>query len=163
MAMFVHLALESRIKAIQRSGIRLARRPAPYPPGVFAMPVTRNFYVSHQWLRELRRRNQGPLVGVYFRIADSELVTVGHYGKQPERMTAAEATAVIMSCQAAEGYEIIVLRSIAPTEIHRVRRLPQVIGWRYHPGSHGKRPCGCPYCQRGQYGARKLRDQYEKA
>lgn len=122
------------------------------------MPVTRNFYVSHQWLRELRRWKSGSLAGVYFRIPDTEPVTVGHYGKTPEQMTAAEASAVIANCTAAEGYEIIVLRSISPREIHRVRHLPQVIGWRYFPGSHGRRPCPCEYCQRGLYGGRKIRE-----
>ena len=50
--MFVHLAPESRLALIRRNGIRRVRRPAGgFPGGVFAVPVTRNFYVSHQWLR----------------------------------------------------------------------------------------------------------------
>lgn len=60
MAMFVHLAPESRIALIRRNGIRRLRRAAgEFPGGVFAVPVTRNFYISHQWLRELKRRNEG--------------------------------------------------------------------------------------------------------
>jgi hypothetical protein len=62
MAMFVHLAPESRIALIRRTGIRRLRRAGvAFPAGVFAVPVTRNFYVSHQWLRELKRRNAGRL------------------------------------------------------------------------------------------------------
>jgi phage-related protein len=45
------------------------------PRGVFAVPVTRNFYVSHQWLRELKRHNAGRTVAaIYFRVPDDEQV-----------------------------------------------------------------------------------------
>src|SRR5262249_1996251 len=45
-------------------------------------------------------------------------------------------------------------------EIHRVRALPQVLGWRYFPGAHAKPPrCTCMYCTRGQYGAARLRER----
>ena len=68
MAMFVHLTTESRIPRIRRNGIsRLRKAVGLSPEGVFAVPVTSNFYASHQWLRELKRRNQGPIAGVYFR------------------------------------------------------------------------------------------------
>ena len=77
-------------------------------------------------------------------------------------MPAAEAAATIMSSESPEGFEVIIPRRIEPTEIHRVRPLPQVVGWRYYPQSHGRKPCGCPFCQRGQYGGRKLREKYEK-
>ena len=77
--MFVHLAPESRVALIRRNGIsRLRRGRGDFPKGVFAVPVTRSFYVSHQWLRELRRRNRGPIAGIYFRIPDltlSEITT----------------------------------------------------------------------------------------
>lgn len=79
MAMFVHLAPEKSIKRILRNGISRLRKKAGFPQGVFAMPVTRNFYVAHQWLRELKRRGQGPIAAVYFRIPDESTVWVGHY------------------------------------------------------------------------------------
>jgi hypothetical protein len=161
MAMFVHLAPESKIKTICKTGIRALRRPSGV--GVFAMAVTRNFFVSHQWLRELKRRNQGPIAGVYFRIPDDEMVWVGHYSQAHQQMTASQAVGLIMTAEGREGYEVIVPRRIDSSEIHRVRRLPQVLGWRYYPGSHGKKPCGCPFCQRGEFGGRKLREEYEKA
>ena len=78
MAMFVHLAPEKRAKLIVRRGINRLRKNAAGPKGVFAMPVTRNFYVSHQWLRELKRKGESPIVGVYFRIPDEEYVWMGH-------------------------------------------------------------------------------------
>lgn len=163
MSMFVHLAPESRVALIRRNGIRRLRRArGEFPGGVFAMPVTRNFYISHQWLRELKRGNSGPIAGVYFRIPDDLQVCVGHYGQAHRWMTAAEATAEFMSADSREGWEVVIPRRIESSEIHRIRRLPQVIGWRYMPGSHGLKPCGCDFCQRGQYGAKRLREEYNR-
>ncbi len=126
------------------------------------MPVTQNFFVSHQWLRELKCKGGGTISGVYFRIPDEEMVWVGHYNKPHRQMTAAEAAALMMADEDREGYEVIIPRRIEKNEIHRIKDLPQVVGWRYYPGAHGRRPCGCPGCQRGRYGARRLRQEYEK-
>ena len=146
---------------MRHNGIsRLRRAIGSRPGGIFAVPVTRNFYLSHQWLRELKRRNQGPIAGVYFRIANDELVWVGHYGQAHRRMTAAEAAAEFMAAESREGWEVIIPRRIAAGEIHRVRSLPQVVGWRYYPGAKGKPPyCTCKYCTRGDYGARRMRER----
>lgn len=160
MAMFVHLAPESGLKSIRRVGISRLRKLHDHTRGVFAMPVVRNFYVSHQWLRELKRRGAGPIAGVYFRIADDETVSIGHYNQAHQSMSAAAATALMMAAGNREGFQVIIPRRIVPKEIHKVRLLPQVVGWRYWPGSHGRKPCGCSFCQRGLYGARKLRDRY---
>ncbi|HEY6250367.1 MAG TPA: hypothetical protein VI685_10425 [Candidatus Angelobacter sp.] len=160
--MLVHLTAEKNVKRILRNGISRARKKPSSPYGIFAMPVTRNFYVSHQWLRELKRRGQGPIAAVYFRIPDDEDVWVGHYNRSHQKMRAASALALIAQQSSAEGYEVIVPRKVMHSQVHRVKRLPQVIGWRYYPDSHGKRPCGCPFCQRGNYGARKLREAFEK-
>ncbi len=159
MPMFVHLAPESRIARIRRNDIgRLGKGIGERPGGIFAMPMTRNFYVSHQWLRELKRRDQGAMAGIYFRISDSESVWVGHYGQTHQQMTAAEATAEFMAAENREGWEVVIPRRIEAKEIHRVRLLPQVIGWRYFPGSKGKPPfCTCKYCTRGEYGSARLR------
>jgi hypothetical protein len=163
MAMFVHLALESRIALIRRNGIRRLRRShGDFPGGVFAVPMTRDFFVSHQWLRELKRRNAGPIAAVYFRIPDDERVWVGHYGQSHRWMTAAEAVAVFMVSESREGWEIVIPRRVESSEIHRTRRLPEVVGWRYHPGAHGRKPCGCDYCQRGLFGGARIRSEYNK-
>jgi hypothetical protein len=160
MAMFVHLALESQTARIKRNGVRRMRRPfGAFPGGIYAVPVTRNFYVSHQWLRELKRRNRGPIAGVYFRIPDDEQVWVGHYNQHHRWMTAAEAVAAFMEADDAQGWEVIVPRRIEADEIHRVRPLPQVIGWRFSPTSKGKAPCPCKFCTFGDYGARRLRER----
>jgi hypothetical protein len=157
-AMFVHLAPESRCALIQRNGIRrMRKRSGTFPGGIFAVPVVRNFYISHQWLRELKRRNAGPLVGVYFRIPDKEQVWVGHYGQNHRWMSAAEAVREFHAAADPHGWEVVISRCIEPNEIRRVRHLPQVVGWRFYPGAKGRKPCPCRFCSRGDYGARKMR------
>jgi hypothetical protein len=160
MAMFVHLTPLSRVALIRRRGISRLRRPrGAFPGGVFAVPVTRNFVISHQWLRELKRRNAGPVAAVYFRIPDRERVWVGHYGQAPRQVTAAEAVAEFLAAEDRPGWEVVIPRRVEPSEIHRTRPLPQVVGWRYKPGAHGAKPCACRFCQRGQYGARRVRQK----
>ena len=127
------------------------------------MPVTRNYVVSHQWLRELKRGGQKTFVAVHFRIPDDLTVQVGHYGRAKLTVTAAEAAAIVMRAGDAEGYEVLIPRAIGPREIHAVRAVRQVVGWRYFPGAHGRRPCGCPVCQpRGEIRSRKIRERYEQ-
>ncbi|HEX7897640.1 MAG TPA: hypothetical protein VF950_07755 [Planctomycetota bacterium] len=163
MAMFVHLAPEKRSKAILRSGLRLPPARRGWIRGVYAMPVTRNYFVSHQWLRELKRRGDRAFVAVHFRVPDDQVVHVGHYGQAHATVSAAEAVAVVLRAGNAEGYEVVIPRAIRPAEIHALRAVRQVLGWRYYPGSHGKRPCGCPAClSRGEIKSRKLRERYEK-
>ena len=159
MAMFVHLTLEALARRIRRNGIsRLRKGVGSSPKGVFAVPVTRNFYASHQWVRELKRRNRGPLAGVYFRVPDKERVWVGHYGQVHRWMSAAEAAALFATADDPLGWEVVIPRRIEVSEIHRTRRLPQVIGWRFYPKAKGKPPyCTCKFCTRGEYGAARLR------
>jgi len=160
MAMFVHLAPESRVRRIRRNGISRLRKAGASPKGVFAVPVTRNFYASHQWLRELKRRNEGLIVGIYFRIRDEESVWLGHYGQAHRRLSAAEAVAQFVDADDPFGWEVVIPRRIKANEIHRMRRLPQVTGWRYYPKAKGEPPyCTCKFCTRGEYGAAKLRQR----
>jgi hypothetical protein len=159
MAMFVHLAPESSAAQIRRNGVaRLRRGVGASPRGVFAVPVTRNFYASHQWLREMKRRNKGPIIGVYFRIPDGQPVWVGHYGQAHRWLSASEAVAQFAAADDPFGWEVVIPRRIEAKEIHNTRRLRQVIGWRFHPKAKGKPPfCTCKFCTRGEYGAAKLR------
>jgi len=159
MAMFIHLAFESRVSQIRRNGVtRFRRGRGGAPSGLFAVPVTRSFYISHQWLRELKRRGRGPIAGIYFRIPDDQRVWVGHYGQVHKWMSAAEAVALFMTAEDPMGWEVVIPRRIEASEIHRTRRLPQVVGWRYSPTAKGKPPfCTCRFCTRGEYGAAKLR------
>lgn len=150
MASFVHLADAKSAARIVKSGLRAGRR------GVFAMPVTRDFSVTHQWSRELRRRGVRTFVCVQFRIADDEPVTVGVYNGEKTSMTAAEAVACAASHTAATGLEVIIPRRIAPAEIARVYPAPRVTGWRFSPAAKGRKPCPCSYCNRGEIRGRRL-------
>jgi hypothetical protein len=177
MPIFVHLASHRDIASIRRGGIRAVR-----PSGkVHAMPVTRNFSISHQWVRELRRGGGGTIVGIYFRIPDDERVEVGHFDSSHVSMSAAEGVARMLSAEtndpvaaraldakskavkagralppSPEGFEVVIGRSIRPSEIVRIKAVPQVVGWRYRPGANGTAPCVCICCERGAYGVGKL-------
>lgn len=127
------------------------------------MPVTNNFFISHQWLRELKRNGQRTYVGVYFRIPDDQKVLIGHYGRAHMEMTASEATGVIFHEENAEGYEVIIARKIEASDVHSIRVLPQVLGWRYSPNAHRSKPCGCPVClPRGEIKSRQIRAAYQR-
>ena len=158
MAQFVHLTSEAALARIRRDGIRRLRKArGKLPRGVYAVPMTRDFFISHQWLRELKRRNGALVAGVYFRIPDEQTVLVGHYNQAHREMSAAEAVSVFMSAENREGWEVLIPRRILAKEIHRIKLLPQTVGWRYFPDAKRKPPCACPFCTRGEYGARKLR------
>lgn len=185
MPVFVHLTSHRNLRSIRRRGIV---PPRDWHGSVYALPVTRNFYVSHQWLRELRRLGGGTIVGVYFRLPGDEPVRVGHYHRGHVEMTAAEAVALMMEAEgrdpararewdqeskavqrgrklptSPEGYEVLVPRAVLPSEILRVKALPQVVGWRYRPRANGSPPCACICCERGTYGLRKLLHRVEEA
>jgi hypothetical protein len=163
---FVHIADERDSAAIRRTGLRLPRRLVASSSkqliGIFALPVTPNFVVTHQWVREIKKRGFRVAVGVYFRIPDNEPVWAGRYNEQKAQMTAAQAAAVLARDELL-GFEVIVPRSIQASEIHAVRQLPQGLGWRHFPDAHRKGIfCGCEYCQRGQIKSRKIRERYEQ-
>jgi hypothetical protein len=165
-ATFVHIADERYIASIRRSGLKLPRLPVQAvegrPVGVFALPVVQDFVVSHQWVRELKRRGFKVAVGVYFRVPDAQEVWAGRYNEDKKPMSAAQATARLAN-ERSLGYEVIIPRSVAPSEIQSVRALPQTVGWRYFPGAHGRGIfCGCKYCQRGQAKSRAIQQRYEQ-
>lgn len=159
MAMFVHLTTESGAPRIRRNGIARLRKPVgTLPGGVYAVPITPNFYASHQWLRELKRRNQGPIAGIYFRVPDAQPVWLGHYGNVHRLVSASEAIAEFTSADDPLGWQVVIPRRVEAKEIHKIRRLSQVIGWRFFPKAKGKPPfCTCKFCTRGEYGSAKLR------
>jgi hypothetical protein len=160
-ARLTHLASEKHAKSILRAGIR-ASDLRDGLQGVFAMPVLPDFYVSHQWLRELKRWGPPPYVAIDFVVPDSEPVLVGHYNKGHADMTAAQAAGLILHAEDARGYEVVVLRAILPAEIRKARAVPQVVGWRYMPDAHGRPPCGCPVCLApGSFGAADIRARFD--
>jgi len=166
MSLLVHLTAEKNVRSILRDGIKpghtWSRREVP--KGVFMLPVTPNFYISHQWLRELKRSGQRTVTGIYVRIPDAEPVWLGHYNSNHRLVTAAAAAGLIRKMGAdTEGYEVILPRKVEKNEIHKVRSLPQVLGWRYQPGSHAKPYCGCIVCvPPGSPRARIKNDEWER-
>jgi hypothetical protein len=159
----VHLTSAKVLRRIQRTGIK-PEATRFGSAGVFAMPVTPNYVLSHQWTRELRKWGRGRIVAVYFRVPDDEPVKVGHYGRPHEDMTAAQAVAAIMrQGPAALGYEVVIPHGLPPQTISRTRLISSRVGWRHYPGAHGRRPCGCPACvARGEYNAQRLRERFEQ-
>jgi hypothetical protein len=125
------------------------------------MPVLPNFYVTHQWLRELKRNGVKTFIGVYFKVDSAELVFAGKWNEPHKHITLGEAIKEIMTLEDPLGYELIVDRKIEPNEIEKVKSLPQTIGWRYWPYSKGKRPfCSCEYCIRSSIKANRIRERF---
>ena len=151
MPTFVHLTSAKSLARIRRSGVRQSA------PGVFCLPVTPNYGVSHQWVRELRRRGQRLLVAVYFWLPDDEPVSIGRYNEQHTATTAAEAAALLMATPDPLGYEVIVARSIQKAELRAIRRVSQVMGWRCMPQSNRRKPCLCDWCTRGEINGQRRR------
>lgn len=160
MATLVHIA-DARLAArITRAGLT----PGKTTRVVYFMPVLRDHFISHQWLRELKRGGVRTLVGVYFRLPSEETVWAGRYNEPHQQIALGLAVRRLMDLADPLGYEMFIERKITASEITSVRNLPQKIGWRYEPHAHGTKPCGCPVCQpRGSYGGRKIRDAYEPA
>ncbi|MEV5745671.1 hypothetical protein AB0L30_36905 [Microbispora rosea] len=161
MTLLVHLTPAKNIRSIRRAGIRAVSVGRSDATGVYCLPVLPSYQITYQWGRELRRSGQRTLVAVHFRIPDDESVLVGHYNAPPVELGSAAAAALIAEQQDARGYELVVPRPIQASEIHRIRSVNQVTGWRYMPNAHGRPPCGCPVCNpRGGYGAAKIRKAY---
>ncbi len=158
MPTMVHITDEKNSRRIARSGII----PRKNRDVVYFMPVTQDHFISHQWLRELRRGGARVLVGVYFRLRSEESVWAGKYNTPHRRMPLGEAIRELSEISDPLGYEVFIARSIKVSEIYKIRNLPQRIGWRYQPHSHGTKPCGCPACQpRGSIKSKKIRDKYD--
>lgn len=164
MGMFVHIADERAWKAIKRSGL-CGRAASLYGRDrailnlddvVFCMPVLPNYFASHQWLRELKRSGARQLVGVYFRLRSSRLVWIGHYNAAHTHVTAAEAARIILQAPDPRGFEVIVPASVPAARIHSIKEVSRVVGWRYYPDAHGKRPCACGFCTAGAPGHQRL-------
>jgi hypothetical protein len=77
-------------------------------------------------------------------------------------VTAARAVGIVRQHHDPMGLQVILPRPVSPKEIESVYRPPKVVGWRYYPAAHGRSPCGCPYCQRGEPFGRRIREAYEQ-
>ncbi|MFE6051318.1 HEAT repeat domain-containing protein [Kitasatospora sp. NPDC056446] len=167
MAMFVHLTAAANAPRIRRAGIRADSRGQGGARGLYCFPVLPSYTLTHQWLRELARFGpKGSLVAVHVRLDDAQEVLTGHYrdraaGAQ-QSVSAAEAVRRIGALADPRGWEVFLPRPVGAREVHRIRAVPQVAGWRYVPNAHGTRPCVCFGCAvRGGYGSRRLRERHQ--
>jgi hypothetical protein len=163
--LLVHIAPENAANKIRRNGIATSRIRGEMRGQnrfVWCFPVLPSYTLTHQWSRELKRWGRTTLVSVTFRVPDDELVLARHYLHEPQPMSAAEATGRIAGMDDPRGLEILIPRRIVPSEIVRVRILPEAVGWRYAPNfkNAGRYPCDCPVCvPRGEVKARRYRER----
>jgi len=171
MPQFIHLADDREIASIRKTGIKAHATFANYSAfkgpaekWVYATPVLQNYYLSHQWLRELKRQGIRTISAVQFRLADDTPVKVGRYNEAHLDLTAAEAVRIFMDHTDGLGLEVMIPGSIDPRAITRTYTPDQITGWRYYPEAHssGRKPCGCAYCLRGQIKNRKRREAFER-
>jgi hypothetical protein len=165
MAWFVHLTPDKNAARISRSGLSPVSPSRSDDPrlGIYCTPLLQDYTLTYQWAREVMRWKTPRIAAVHFRIPDDTAMTVGHYGKPPKSVTAAQAVArfLALSPEEMRGYEVFLARGVSAKEIRRIKSLSRPIGWRYMPNAHGRRPCTCPVCiSPGQYGAAKLRRRH---
>ncbi len=154
MAILVHITSADNKKSITRSGIK---------PGdnnvVFFMPHMKDFLISHQWARELKRSGIKNFAAVDFKLPNDEAIWFGKYNSRHQRLALNKAISWLMKSDNKFGYEFFIDRKIDAREVLRIRDIPKPMGWRYEPDSHGKAPCPCPMClQKGGYKTKKLRE-----
>lgn len=164
--MLVHLIDERTSASVKRAGLRGGDRtlqtlgePVLLDDAVFAMPVLPNFFVSHQWLRELKRRGIRSMAAVYFRQRSDSMVWVGRFNGKHRLVPLGHAAGLIMHEPDPRGWQLVLPKSVPAKAIHAIQAVPQVIGWRYFPEAHEKGPwkCLCDYCIRSVRGETKSR------
>ena len=157
MPLFVYLAPANAVPRIHRAGVKRGRW------GVFCMPMLADYYSTHQWARELKRRGHRRMLAISFWLDDTEPVEVGRYSTPHQMMSASEAVKTLMELEDRLGYEVIVPHAISPRDIRAIRPVPHVVGWRYYPAAHGKPTfCLCNWCTRGQIKRQRNRRYQEK-
>lgn len=139
MVIFVHLTPERNVGTILRQGITRMRGQDDHPAGIFAMPAARSFYVSHQWLHELKDRGHLRVAAMYFRVPESEPVWVGHYRECHEQITAKKAMEWFVREMRPQGFEVIVPRRISPDQIYRIHHLARVLPLERFPILNGNK------------------------
>jgi hypothetical protein len=150
MAKFVTIKTMKRAQAIERSGVIKAREASFLIPTkrkgfigdhfrtavVFAMPVSTNYVVSHQWIAEIKSNYAHvPVSAIYFDWPDEELVYFGHYSKAKGKATAAEACAYFYRELQKDdynhlmGFEVLIPSDIMGT-IKIIKHDLKLVGWR---------------------------------
>lgn len=165
MPQFIHLADDRELAMIRKNGIKARAIYGSELKAVYATPVLQDFHRSHQWIRELRRTGVKVISAVQFRVDDDVPVSVGRFNGEHLDVTAAEAVKIFMEHETGMGLEVIFAGSIPASAITRTYTPEQITGWRYYPESHssGRKPCPCPYCQRGMINGQKLQERYRRS
>jgi hypothetical protein len=154
-AVLTHLIPANLAARARKNGLKAGAH------GLYCMPLLPNYFISHQWMRELKRRGVRSFVAIDFRVRSDEKIAIGHYNHEKVTTTVGKAIADMMRAKDPRGWELILPRSVAATEIVNVRPVARVVGWRYFPGAHARKPCACGYCLKGDYNSRSIRQRLE--
>jgi len=159
-ATFVHIFAEKDKASIIKNGIKVPKAKWRKVNGVFVSPVTRNYYNTHQWHREVNRYKNVPKLFARIKIPDDQTVFIGKYNKEHIEVEASQAIGIAIEHRDPLGLEVIIPRSIKPGEIIKIYKPRKTVGWRYHPNAKDKKPCGCLYCQYGQPFSKEIKKRY---
>jgi hypothetical protein len=154
-AVLTHLIPANLAARARKNGLKAGAH------GLYCMPLLPNYFISHQWMRELKRRGQRTFVAIDFRLRSDEKIAIGHYNHEKVTTSVGKAIADVMRSADPRGWELILPRSVAADEIVNVRPVARVVGWRYFPGAHARKPCACRYCLRGEYNSRSILQRLE--
>ncbi len=160
MPTLIHIADERNARKIEMNGIKIGKG----SQGIFFMPISQDYYASHQWVRELKAQGAKTMVGIYFKMKSDEMVWFGRYNENHQKLSLGRAIKQFMEAEDRLGLEFMVERKIEVREIAKIQTVSQKVGWRHSPGSHTiPLNCGCPLCvSRGSIKARKKIDRYEE-
>jgi len=157
MTQFVHFTDSKTVDRVARRGILAIKTQLDGVRGCYCTPVLQDYFRTHQWLRELKRRGCQSMHAVQFNLAPETRVWVGRYDEEHLDVTAAEAAAIFAQHANGLGLEVVVPHGVPKSAIGRVYLPSQVLGWRYSPEAKGKPPfCGCRYCNRGEINAYRV-------
>jgi hypothetical protein len=151
MAKFVTIKTMKRAQAIERSGLikaRPARFLLPTKRGidqyltwhykaVFAMPVSTNYMVSHQWIAEIKRiYAHMPVSAIYFDVPDGQMLYYGHYAGAKVKAAAAQVSAYFYEELQKDDYSnLIGFEVMIPSDIEgsikTVKHDMKLTGWRH--------------------------------
>lgn len=160
MANFIHISDEKNKSSIARNGIKLGnkfsipRLNIKDQRAIFSVPLTNNYQFNHQWMREVKRHQNFCPIAVVFSIPDNEMIWIRNYNEQPLEILAKNAVQYVQNHGFPMGLESVIFSKIEPSQIKKIYYPPKVVGWRYYPNAHGKKPS--PYLQRGEPFSNKI-------
>ncbi len=79
-----------------------------YPEVFSACAILPDYFATHQWLRELKRRGQRTMVAVDFRLRSDERAWMGQANRRHFETTVGRAIGRLMEMPDTLGFELIV-------------------------------------------------------